>query len=246
MHTSRTTTILVAEEHDPTRAFLADNLIADGYEVLVAGNRAKALSLLATTPPDLIVVDINGQTLGLIDAIRSGEGIAGKLDPEIPLIVLTSEPSRLHRIRVLERGGDDVVQKPFSYPELRARIAAVLRRSAHRRDRRIVRAGPITIDVRSREVRIGDRRVKPTGTEYDLLVTLAGDPTRVFTREELMRAAWGQRTFGRTRTLDSHLTRLRRKLVGDSDDRFIVNLWGVGFRLFDGPSHQSQERAAVR
>ena len=121
-----TPTILLAEEHDATRAFLADNLTADGYRVLVAPDRAKALALLSTAHPDLIVVDINGQTLELLDAIRSGEGIAGRADPDTPMIVLSRDADRLQRIRMLERGGDDVVRKPFAYPELRARIAAVL------------------------------------------------------------------------------------------------------------------------
>ena len=124
-----TSTILLAEEHDATRAFLADNLTADGYRVLVAPDRAKALALLSDRAPDLILVDVNGQTLELLDAVRSGEGIAGRADPDTPLIVLSRDADRLQRIRVLERGGDDVVRKPFAYPELRARIAAVLRRS---------------------------------------------------------------------------------------------------------------------
>ena len=119
-----TSTILVAEEHDATRAFLADNLAADGYRVLIAPDRAKALALLSTAHPDLILVDVNGQTLALLDAIRSGEGLAGRVDPDTPLIVLSRDADRLQRIRVLERGGDDVVRKPFAYPELRARIAA--------------------------------------------------------------------------------------------------------------------------
>ena len=117
-------TILLAEEHDATRSFLAANLAADGYRVLVAPDRAKALALLSTAHPDLVVVDVNGQTLELLDAIRSGDGIAGQVDPDIPLIVLSRDADRLQRIRVLERGGDDVVRKPFAYPELRARIAA--------------------------------------------------------------------------------------------------------------------------
>jgi DNA-binding response OmpR family regulator len=90
----------------------------------------------------------------LLDAIRSGEGVAGRVNPDTPLIVLSRDADRLQRIRVLERGGDDVVRKPFAYPELRARIAAVLRRSQIRRGARILRAGPIVIDVRSREVRV--------------------------------------------------------------------------------------------
>ena len=241
-----TSTILVAEEHDGTRAFLASNLAADGYRVLLAPDRAKALALLSTSHPDLILVDINGETLSLVDAIRSGDGLAGRVDPEVPLIVLSRDADRLQRIRVLDRGGDDVVRKPFAYPELRARVAAVLRRSTSRRCARILRAGPIMIDVRSREVRVRDRAVELSAKEYDLLVTLAGEPTRVFTRGELMRGIWGQHSFGHTRTLDSHASRLRRKLCGDGDDKLLINVWGVGYRLIDGELHRAQAAAAVR
>ena len=200
-----THTILVAEEHDATRAFLASNLEADGYGVLIAPDRAKALALLSTGQPDLILVDINGQTLAFVDAVRSGEGLAGRVDPDTPLIVLSRDADRLQRIRVLDRGGDDVVRKPFAYPELRARIAALLRRSELRRGARFLRAGPIVINVVSREVRVFDRPVALSDTEFRLLVTLAGEPSRVFTREELLRSVWGVETFGSTRTLDSHV-----------------------------------------
>jgi DNA-binding response OmpR family regulator len=178
----------VAEEHEVTRDFLAHNLIADGYEVLLADDRAKALALMSVHSPDLILVDVNGRTLELLDAIRSGEGLAGRADPDTPLIVLSRDADRLQRIRVLERGGDDVVRKPFAYPELRARITAVLRRSEMRRSTRIMRAGPILIDICARDVRVADRTVELSAKEYDLLVILASEPTRVFTRAELMRA----------------------------------------------------------
>ncbi len=241
-----TSTILVAEEHDATRAFLADNLSADGYRVQIAPDRVKALALLSTAHPDLVLVDVNGETLSLVDAIRSGEGLAGRIDPDVPLIVLSRDADRLQRIRVLERGGDDIVRKPFAYPELRARIAAVLRRSQMRRSARILRAGPIAIEVRSRAVRVADRPVELSAKEYELLITLAGEPTRVFTRAELMRAVWGRETFGRSRTLDSHAHRLRRKLCGDGEDRLVVNVWGVGYRLIDGELHRTQPTSAAR
>ena len=189
--------------------------------------------MLSTAYPDLVLVDVNGETLSFVDAIRSGEGLAGRVDPEVPLIVLSSDADRLQRIRMLDRGGDDVVRKPFAYPELRARIGAVLRRSELRRGTRILRAGPVAIDVRSREVHVFDRPVDLSAKEYDLLVTLAGEPTRVFTRAELMRGIWGVHTFGHTRTRDSHASRLRRKLVGDGDEKLVVNVWGVGYRLCD-------------
>jgi CheY-like chemotaxis protein len=109
--------------------------------VLIAPDRPAALALLSTAQPDLILVDVNGQTLALLDAIRSGDGVAGRVDPDTPLIVLSRDADRLQRIRVLERGGDDVVRKPFAYPELRARIAALLRRSQLGRGARVLRAG---------------------------------------------------------------------------------------------------------
>jgi DNA-binding response OmpR family regulator len=226
---TQTHTILVAEKNSAARAFLADNLTADGYEVLAAEDRPKAIALLDVRHPDLVVVDVNGETLALLDAVRSAEGLASRVDPDTPMIVLTGRADALHRVRVLDRGGDDVLAKPFSYPELRARIGAVLRRAECRRNARILRAGPIAI-----EVRFGERRVELTAKEYDLLVALAGEPTRVFTREELLRAVWGHQTFGRTRTLDSHAARLRGRLVGETDDKFVVNVWGVGYRLMDG------------
>ena len=201
---------------------------------------------MSTAHPDLILVDVNGGTLELVDAIRSGEGLAGRADPDTPLIVMSRDADRLQRIRMLERGGDDVVRKPFAYPELRARIAAVLRRSELRRSARIVRAGPIVIDVRSRQVRVSDRPVELSAKEYDLLVALAGEPTRVFTREELMRGVWGQQTFGHTRTLDSHAFRLRRKLCGEGPVKLVINVWGVGYRLIDGEMHAAQAPAVVR
>ena len=125
--------IVLADENDATRAFLTSNLEADGYRVKAADDRATAIALLSVDQPDLIIADINGQTLELLDAIRSGNGLAGHLDPDTPMIVLSERPDDIHRIRVLERGGDDIIAKPFSYPELRARVAAVLRRAERSR-----------------------------------------------------------------------------------------------------------------
>ena len=237
--TEPTQTILLAEEDPLSRSFLSENLSADGYRVLCAGDRAKALALASTAHPDLVLLDVNGRTLELLDAIRSNEGILGRVDPDTPLIVLSRDADRVQRIRVLERGGDDVVRKPFAYPELRARIAAVLRRSQVRRSARIMRAGPITIDISSREVRVAERLVELSAKESDLLVTLAGEPTRVFTSDELMRGVWGVHTFGHSRTLDSHACRLRRKLYTEGEERLVINVWGVGYRLIDRHSNRT-------
>jgi DNA-binding response OmpR family regulator len=224
--------VLVAEEDDVARAFLADNLTADGYAVRTADSREQTLARLSVRQPDVIVVDVNGKTLGLIDAIRTGEGLAGAVNPATPLIVLTARVDELHRIRLLDRGGDDVLAKPYSYPELRARLAALLRRARASHTPRLLCVGELKIDLAARTVEMRGNRVELPAKEYELLRTLARDPTRVFTREELLRDVWGH-AHGRTRTLDSHACRLRRRLAEAGGDAVLQTVWGVGYRLAD-------------
>ena len=113
-----------------------------------------------------------------------------------------------------------------------ARITAVLRRARGRRNRGALQVGELRIDPVSREVTVGDRRIELSAKEFALLRTLAAEPTRVFTKEELLRDVWGYKLMGSTRTLDSHASRIRRKLA-PSGRRWIVNVWGVGYRLTD-------------
>jgi DNA-binding response OmpR family regulator len=135
------------------------------------------------------------------------------------------------RVRGFQRGADDYVVRPFVYEELLARMRAVLRRAGGgpRLDR--MRVGLLEIDRRARTVRVGERPVDLAAKEYELLVALAADPERVFRKEELLRDVWGFRSLGRTRTLDSHASRLRRKLTTAGDGQYVVNVWGVGYRL---------------
>ena len=225
--------ILLADEDEITRVFLADNLTADGYRVATAVDRNDALHHLQATGADLILADVNGHTLSLLDWVRSADPALRAIASDTPVIILTSHPDELHRVRLLERGGDDVIAKPFSYVELRARIAAVLRRTAPRQPTPVLSAGPLRLDPHNRTVTIEGRVVELSVTEYRLLRTLASEPSRVFTRQELMANVWGYTT-GRTRTLDSHACRLRAKLANPSH-KLIVNVRGVGLRLLDGP-----------
>ena len=228
--------ILVVEEDPATRAFLTTNLTADGYEILVAENRRHALALLATHRPQLVLADVNGHTLGLLDAVRSANGLAGEIDPETPMIVLTTRADELTRVRVFDRGGDDVVSKPFSYLELRGRIRALLRRTCEPRHAPVARVGALTVDHRTRDVHVGEQQVVLSAKEFALLQALIADPTRVFTKRELLRDVWGIRGNQRTRTLDSHASRLRRKLAAaDAGRRLVIAVWGVGYRLCDKP-----------
>lgn len=125
--------------------------------------------------------------------------------------------------------------KPFSYGELRGRLAALLRRTQQPRGQGRLRVGALEVDPPSREVRLHGDRLDLSQKEFALLRVLASDPTRVFAKEELLRTIWGFRTIGTTRTLDSHACRLRMKLAARGD-RFVVNVWGVGYRLVDGPA----------
>jgi DNA-binding response OmpR family regulator len=117
------------------------------------------MQCLRRTAPDLIVVDVNGQTLGLLDWLRGADGALCTAATDTPVIVLTANGEELYRVRLLERGGDDVLVEPCSYPELRARIAAVLRRRAPRRPRPILTAGPVRVDLRDRSVVVDERPV---------------------------------------------------------------------------------------
>lgn len=230
-------TLLVVEDDVTTRTFLADNLTADGYEMLVAGNAADALRLIEERYPDLAIVDLglpDRDGLDLVREVRASDGVASRIDPALPLVLVSGRVSELDRLRGWERGCDDYVCKPFSYPELRARVAAVLRRAERRAAGGRMRVGPLEIDPPSREVRLRGALLDLSQKEFGLLRALAAEPTRVLTKEELLRTVWGYRSLGTTRTLDSHACRLRRKLAADGD-RFVINVWGVGYRLVDGP-----------
>jgi DNA-binding response OmpR family regulator len=231
-------TILLVEADDATRTFLADNLTADGYDLLVTDDAGDAHDLLERAYPDLAVIDggLPGAAgLELLRAVREADGVASRLDPSVPVLMLAPRDGELERVRALEHGADDVLAKPLSYRELRCRIEAVLRRSGRRARTGRLRVGELEIDAAARTAHLGGLPLDLSAKEFALLRVLASDPTRVFTKAELLRAIWGQRTIGTTRTLDSHACRLRRKL-GAGGDRFVVNVWGVGYRLVDVPA----------
>ena len=228
--------VLLVEDDAVLRTFLADNLTADGFAPLEAESVADALRLLEYAPPDLVLIDLglpDGSGLDLIARVRAADGLASRLDPAMPLIVLTGRAAEIDRVRGFERGADDYVVKPFSYAELRLRLHAVLRRTRARRRGGQVRIGALELDPASRDVRLRGAPVALSQKEFALLIALAAEPTRVLTKQELLRDVWGFRSLGTTRTLDSHACRLRRKL-GAHGDRFVINVWGVGYRLVDG------------
>ena len=228
-------TVLLVEDDPPTRAFLAAELDADGYVVVTAGTLAAGHAQLAAQFPDVVVADVglpDGSGLDLLRSIRHGDGGATRVDARTPVVLLTGRGAEVERLRGFERGCDDYVVKPFSYPELRARLRALLARTQERPGRGTLRVGPIEVDPVGRQVRLRGQRVELAAKEYGLLQVLAREPLRVYTKEELLRTVWGVGPGERTRTLDSHACRLRQKL-GRDGDHFVVNVWGVGYRLTD-------------
>ena len=145
--------------------------------------------------------------------------------------MLTRHADALMRVRLFEHGSDDVVRKPFHYGELLARIRAVLRRTHQPPTGRLRRISELEIDLVGQTVLVAGRHVELSAKEYALLVHLAQDPTRVYTKDELLRDVWGYRAHSRTRTLDAHAVRLRSKLRAAGQARWVENIWGVGYRL---------------
>src|SRR5690349_11872818 len=151
-------TILVVEDDTATRTFLADNLTADGYELLVAENVQHGLRLLETKFPDLALVDLglpDASGFELLRRVREADGVVSRVDPATPLVLLTGRDGEIDRVRGFERGADDYICKPFSYPELRGRVAALLRRTGQRRrEGGRVRVGELEVDATARTAHV--------------------------------------------------------------------------------------------
>jgi DNA-binding response OmpR family regulator len=225
--------VLVVEDDERTAAFLADNLRADGFRVGVAAEAAEAVRAIEVRRPALVLLDLSlasSSGLSVLDRIRTADGVGTRIDPGLPVIILSGRSGELDRVRGFARGADDYVLKPFSYPEILARVNAVLRRAEGRVAGGALIVGDLSIDPTTREVRLGDERLSLSLKEFALLHTLARQPTRVFSKGELLRDVWGYRSLGATRTVDAHACRLRKKLGGP---RWVVSVRGVGYRLVD-------------
>jgi DNA-binding response OmpR family regulator len=219
--------VLVAEPEPETREYLGRQLRDDGFDVLGAARRSEALELAERARPDVVLL----AELDLCLRLRRGE--PGRTwDRNVPVILLAPSSDPVERVRALDRGADDVIGRPFAYEELLARIRALLRRSSTGMAEVFV-AGDLVVDRRTRRVSVRDAMLTLSAKEFELLARLASEPHRMFTKEELLREVWGFRALGRTRTLESHASRLRKKLRLAEEDRYIVNVWGVGYRLLE-------------
>jgi DNA-binding response OmpR family regulator len=225
-------TVLLVENEGPVRAYLEQQLSDDGFEVLSADRTAEALELAEQALPDLVLLDAvltDASGFELCGRLREGEP-GRRWNRDVPVIMVSARADPVDRVRGFARGCDDYVVKPFVYDELVARMRAVLRRANGPRHPRLT-VRELEIDLAARMVTLGGEAVQLSAKEYELLVALAEDPERVFKKEELLRNVWGFRSLGRTRTLDSHASRLRRKLNRNGAAAYVINVWGVGYRL---------------
>jgi DNA-binding response OmpR family regulator len=198
-----------------------------GYEPAIARDGIKGLEMASQKNVALVILDL------MIPGI-SGHELCKRLRQKssVPIMMLTARASEDDRVTGLDLGADDYVPKPFRPREVVARVQALLRRSPqHSAPPPPFTMGELEINCWGRSVRLGGQSVALTPTEFRLLEALAGSPGRVFTREELLARAFGPDFDGMDRTIDVHITNLRRKIETNRDHQYIVTVYGVGYRL---------------
>ena len=222
--------ILLVEDEEAITEPLAEALEREGFRPIVASSAREALDRASSSMPDLVLLDI-----GLPDG--SGLDVCRELrrQSQVPIIMLTARGSEADRVAGLELGADDYVVKPFSAREVAARVRAVLRR-AHPvpgdGGSESIRIGDVNLDPGRHEVTLGGTPLELSRKEFDLLQTLMEEAGSVITRESLIERVWDMNWFGSTKTLDVHISGLRKKLDDDpKSPRYIHTVRGVGFRF---------------
>lgn len=221
--------ILVVEDEAALVTMLRYNLEKEGYRVCEAGDGEEALTVVAERKPDLVVLDWMLPSLSGIEVCRQ---LRRKPNTrELPIIMLTARGEEGDKIRGLNTGADDYMTKPFSLPELMARIRAMLRRVQPVPQKGMLQYGDISMDLAAHRVVRGDRPVHLGPTEFRLLQFFMQHPGNVFSREELLNAVWGPDIYVEPRTVDVHIRRLRKALNGENENDIIRTVRAAGYAL---------------
>jgi len=223
------TKVLVVEDELKIARLVREYLTEAGFDVTVALNGEEGLAAARGDRPDLIILDLGLPGMDGFDVTRSIRSHMA-----MPIIMLTARSEETDRVIGLELGADDYVVKPFSPRELVARVKAVLRRTRGDLPAEVIRVADLVIDIPSRTVRRGEELIATTATEFELLVRLASQPGRVFTRSQLLDALHGVSFESYERAIDAHVKNLRKKLERHPHQpEYITTVYGVGYRFGD-------------
>ena len=226
-------TILLVDDEDSVQKLLTYPLERDGFRVVQARDGEQALRMFGDERIDLVVLDL---MLPKVDGLEVCKRL--RADSNVPIIMLTARGEELDKVLGLELGADDYITKPFSIREFRSRVRALLRRAGLprelAREAETIESGELRIDPARRMVELAGEAVQLTYVEFELLAALASEPARVFTREMLLRALWGDAAYREPRTIDVHVRHLREKLERDPrEPEYIFTVRGVGYRFRD-------------
>jgi DNA-binding response OmpR family regulator len=223
---------MLVDDEESIQKLLTYPLEREGYTVVQARDGEEALRRFAEQPVDLVVLDI---MLPRVDGLEVCRRL--RTGSAVPIIMLTARDDEVDKVLGLELGADDYITKPFSIREFRSRIRAVLRRAGLRSDLPVdgtIEAGAIAIDPAKRAVTVDGDRVQLTYVEFEVLHTLASHPGRVYSRQALLEAVWGDSAYREPRTIDVHIRHLREKIESDPrEPAYIFTVRGVGYRFRD-------------
>jgi len=225
------TTLLIADDHQQITSILKEYAEKEGYQVILATNGNEAISLFEEHSPDLLLLDV---MMPGKDGFQVCQEI--RKNSNVPIIMITARSEEFERIMGLDIGADDYIVKPFMPSEVMARVRAILRRIQQQDDEKmqVFTYGSLTINLDYYTASIGDTALALTKKELEILWTLATNRNKVFSREQLLNQLWGYDYFGDTRTVDSHIRRLRSKIEAIEHPEWeLKTIWGVGYK-FEG------------
>ena len=221
--------ILIVEDEANIRSFIKANLETSDYQTLCAETCALGMMMYASYHPNLIVLDLglpDRDGLSLIRDVREAD--------TVPIIVLSARSGEMDKVEALDLGANDYITKPFNILEVKARIKAIMRRTAasepKEENSKVIESGDLKLDCESRRLFVQGREINLTAKEFDLLELLVMNPNKVYSRENLLNLVWGYEYPGDVRTVDVHVRRLREKIEPNpSEPKYVHTKWGVGY-----------------
>ncbi len=221
--------ILIAEDDLNINNLLKEALEREGYVCIQAFSGTEALLQLERTDAALVLLDL------MLPGMSGEEVLAGiREDKDIPVIILTAKDGMDEKLELLTNGADDYITKPFNIDEVLARVKIQLRHAGHEKEDEKIKIDGFELDIKTHQIWIeGEELKKLTRQEFEILRLLAQNPKRVFSKEAIFTYAWQEEYMGETKTLDVHISNIRKKIKKITDKEFIQTVWGIGYRFAD-------------